>query len=172
VTLRADQRGRRAIAATVAVMVGAGTAEAQSTDDWHYRPPPTSLPQQLNGVLRPSDREEARAARIDNVRQVFAAIRTCWRRAPRRIAYSGQELTIRMSFNNRGEVIGRPQITYYQPGADPHARDVFVNSIMAAFQMCTPLPFSEGLGAAVAGRPFTFRFLDSRPTRVSERILP
>ncbi len=68
-----------------------------------------------------------------------------------------------MSFNRGGEIIGQPQITYYQPGADPEARDTFVNAIMTAFQLCMPLPFSESLGAAVAGRPFTFRFLDSRP---------
>ena len=29
---------------------------------------------------------------------------------------------------------------------------------MEALQRCTPLPFTEGLGGAVAGRPFAIQF--------------
>ena len=145
-----------------AVLLAAVPAARAQEDEWYYRPPPPSLPQQLNGVIRPEPGEKP-PQRLDRINDVFALLRTCWRMAPRRLTYSGQQLTIRMSFNRRGEVIGEPRITYYQPGANPDAREAFVNSISTAFQHCTPLPFSENLAAAVAGRPFTFRFVDSRP---------
>jgi hypothetical protein len=146
--------------AVVAFLAAIPALRAQE-DDWYYRQPAPSLPQQLNGIIRPGPGEKA-PERLERVRDVFTLVRTCWRQAPRGLSNSGQEMTLRMSFNRRGEVIGRPQITFYRPGADPSARDPFVNSIRTAFQRCTPLPFSEGLGAAVAGRPFTFRFVDSR----------
>ena len=144
-------------------MLAAAGVRAQE-DDWYFRRPVPSLPDQLNGVIYPGTGEK-RPLRLDRIRDVFALVRTCWRLAPRRLTYSGQELTIRMSFNRHGEVIGKPRITYYQPGNDPDERDVFVNSVKTTFQLCTPLPFSETLGAAVAGRPFVFRFGDSRPPR-------
>ncbi len=31
-------------------------------------------------------------------------------------------------------------------------------AVMEALQRCTPLPFTEGLGGAVAGRPFAVHF--------------
>ena len=163
--LRSDEPGRIAKAAAIGLMFAATTVEAQSNvqadDGWYYRQPPTSLPQQLNGVLRASRREEARATRIDNVRQVFAAVRSRWRLAPRKHA-TGQQMTLRMSFKRSGEVLGRPRITYYQGAQDLRARQDFADSITATFRACIPLPFSERFGAAVAGRPFTFRFVDDR----------
>ena len=150
------------MAAAVALMLAATAAKAQSADDdWYYRQPPISLPQQLNGVLRASRPAEERAGRIDNVRQVFAAVRSCWRLAPGKRG-SGQQMTLRLSFKRSGEILGVPRITYYEgvPGSDM-SRD-FADSIGAAFRACIPLPFTEGFGAAIAGRPFTFRFVDDR----------
>ena len=146
----------------VGLMVAATAAEAQlMDDDWYYRQPPTSLPQQLNGVLRASRPEEARAARIDNVRQVFAVVRSCWRLAPRKQA-TGQQMTLRMSFKRSGEILGKPRITYYEGAPGSEASREFTDAVGAAFRACLPLPFTESFGAAVAGRPFTFRFVDNR----------
>ena len=163
--LRSHQRARMAMAAAIGLMTAASAASAQSTvpgdaDDWYYRQPPISLPQQLNGVLRPSGREEMRATRIDNVRQVFAAVRSCWRLA--RKEATGQQMTLRMSFKRSGEVLGEPRITYYEGAPGSAASRDFTESVSAAFRACVPLPFTESFGAAVAGRPFTFRFVDDR----------
>ena len=164
-TLRLDLRRRTAIAAATSLVMAATGAKAQSTvqwepDDWYYRQPPTSLPQQLNGVLRPLGREEMRATRIDNVRQVFAAISSCWRLA--RKEATGQQMTLRMSFKRSGEVLGKPRITYYEGTPGSAASRDFTDSVRAAFRACVPLPFTESFGAAVASRPFTFRFIDER----------
>jgi hypothetical protein len=59
-------------------------------------------------------------------------------------------------------VLGSPRITYYNAGGRTDERDAFTRAIRNAFERCTPLPFTARFGAAIAGRPFTFRFIDSR----------
>ena len=176
-------RGRRAlafVAAALALACGPG-AHAQDfgpggfgqepvfpygwrdDDEWFRREPPLSPPQGLNGVIRPPREGEAAAPRrLERIRDVFAAMRACWRPPSSRGGPSGQQLTLRMSFKRSGEVFGQPRITYYRPGGDEEARERFRASIRAALERCTPLPVSDALGSAVAGRPFTFRFVDDR----------
>jgi hypothetical protein len=144
------------------LLVAATPAPAQDGDDedeFPLRPLPT-LPEGINGVVRPG--AGRRPDRVDRIRDVFAALRACWQ-PPRDNGFSGQELTLRLSFNRTGQVLGRPRITYYKPGDRESDRDAFTHSVREAFARCTPLPVTPGLGAAIAGRPFTFRFIDSRP---------
>ena len=68
-----------------------------------------------------------------------------------------------MSFRRNGEVLGQPRITYYKAGTEPDQREPFTRSVREAFVQCTPLPVTESLGRAIAGRIFTFRFIDARP---------
>ena len=35
-------------------------------------------------------------------------------------------------------------------------------AVMETLQRCTPMPFTEGMAGAVAGRPFAIRFRQSR----------
>ena len=99
---------------------------------------------------------------VERIPDIFRAVRSCWRFSPPERGPSGQQLTLRLSFKRDGQVLGRPQITYYQPGGDREAQEDFRRSVMQAFQRCLPLPLSNALGSAIAGRPFTFRFIDDR----------
>jgi hypothetical protein len=131
--------------------------------DWRQEllePPPT-LPESINGVIRPGD--GARPAKLNRIKDVFDTIKACWR-PPGGNEFSGQELSILLSFKRNGEVLGKPRITYYRPGAgNTDRRDAFTQSVREAFERCTPLPFSDSLGGALAGRPFVFRFIDAKP---------
>jgi hypothetical protein len=60
-------------------------------------------------------------------------------------------------------VLGEPHVTYYKAGSASGGRAGFVRAVRDAFERCTPLPFTPAFGAAIAGRPFTFRFSDTRP---------
>ena len=104
----------------------------------------------------------ARPDRIDRIGEVYVAVRSCWQ-PPRGSGFSGQELTLRLSFKRSGELLGQPRITYYKAGGGSDERDSFTRSVRNAFERCTPLPFTTRFGAAVAGRPFSFRFVDARP---------
>ena len=130
-------------------------------DEWFRPESPPSLPQDINGIIRPRrDGEAVPPRRLERIGDVFTAMRACWHLPRSRSGPSGQQLTLRMSFKRSGEVLGKPRITYYQPGGDGEARERFRSSVRAALERCTPLPLSESLGSAVAGRPFTFRFVD------------
>lgn len=122
--------------------------------------PLPSLPQQINGVVR-SSAHPRRPERIERIGDVFTAVRACWALSDRD-AGSGQQVTLRLSFKRGGEVLGRPRITYARTSDDAEMRQRFTHSILAAFGRCAPLPFSPAFGAAVAGRPFTFRFVADR----------
>ena len=68
------------------------------------------------------------------------------------------DLTLRLSFKSSDEIFGA-RLTYM-------ARHVTYQQVLTdALKLCSPLPVSETLGAAIAGRPFTFRFSDNRKER-------
>ncbi|MFC4172587.1 hypothetical protein ACFOYU_11030 [Microvirga sp. GCM10011540] len=123
--------------------------------------PPLPLPEGSIGTVHPQD-DATPLRRVDKIREVFQAIQACWKPS-RDKGYSGQELTLRVTFKRNGEVLGPPRATYYKAGKDGNRREAFTRSVGEAFERCTPLPFTDGLGAAIAGRPFIFRFVDNRP---------
>ncbi len=123
------------------------------------RPPP--LPEGLRGTVRPRA-DALRVERIDRIAQIFQAIQACWR-PPAGSGFSGQEITLRISFKRSGEVLGQPRITYYKAGTEADQREPFTRAVREAFERCTPLPFTESFGRAIAGRIFAFRFVDARP---------
>lgn len=141
----------------------AASASYRNDDDAPYHDPPPSLPQSLNAVLRAS---ETRAANqpLDTIRDVFAALQGCWRPPARPDGPTGMEVTVRLSFRKDGSVLGKPRITYYRARGDQSQERSFRTSIEAALRDCTPLPFTEALGSAIAGRPVTLRFVDDRKT--------
>jgi hypothetical protein len=130
--------------------------------------PPLSLPESFNGVIRPGTGEPA-PARIDRLSDIGRMMQACWQ--PSGVKYSGQEITIRVSFKRNGEVFGKPMITHYRAG-QPNAenRQAFTQAVRDAFVRCSPMPFSDRLGAAVAGRPFTFRFVDAPVAQRSQSL--
>jgi hypothetical protein len=142
---------------------------AAAGDEWLFDPderleqldPPPSLPEGLRGTILRQD-DAAPVRRVDTIRDVFRAIQACWR-MPAGSGFSGQEITVRLSFKRSGELLGKPRITYYKPGTEADRREPFANSVREAFDRCTPLPVTEGLGRALAGRIFSIRFVDSRP---------
>jgi hypothetical protein len=130
----------------------------EGEDDELFELPP--LPEGFTALVRPGSVD--RPERIDRLRDVVVAVRSCWQ-PPKDGGYSGQELTLRLSFKRSGELLGQPRITYYKAGGRSDEREDFARSVRTAFERCTPLPFTTRFGAAVAGRPFSFRFVDARP---------
>jgi len=122
--------------------------------------PPIPLPEGLRGTVRRRD-DAVPLRRVDTIREVFQALEACWQ-VPVGRGYSGQEATVRLSFKRNGEVLGKPRIAYYRAGREENRREPFTRSVREAFERCTPLPFTEGLGRAVAGRIFAIRFVDTR----------
>ena len=116
----------------------------------------------LNGIIHPPSGEDI-PKQVNTLNDIVRAMQACWR--PTGVQYSGQSVTIRISFKRNGEVLGKPMITHYREG-EPNAanREAFTQAVREALVRCSPMPFTDQLGAAVAGRPFTFRFVDSPAT--------
>jgi hypothetical protein len=114
--------------------------------------PPRSLPQGFTMTIRRDARSMAADA-LSRPRQVGEQLAACWEPpAP------GSEVTIRVTFNRRGAVIGGPRVTYVKPGQGAD-RAAVTRSVRQAFARCAPLRFTADLGSAIAGRPFAFRLI-------------
>lgn len=99
---------------------------------------------------------------LNTIRDVFSALRTCWVPPEKDVARSGTQITLRLSFNSHGGIIAEPRTTYVSPDTPPDVRQVYWDAATAALKRCTPLQFTDGLGGALAGRPFAIRFVDDR----------
>ncbi len=166
-TLHKVRQTRPLMAASAALLIGAmpNLVVAQDFGDPDERmqqlEPVPQLSENLSGTVRPRSNE--RLSRIDTLAEIFRALGGCWQ-VPDGEGSSGQEITLRLAFTRKGEVLGQPRITYYRPGSGGAGkREAFSQSVREAFARCRPLPFTEKLGAAVAGRVFIFRFSDTAP---------
>ena len=99
----------------------------------------------------------AEEKQVDNIKQVFERLGTCWKPPPPSRA-KAMDITIIVSFNRSGAIMGRPRITYESAEATDNDRLAYRVAVMEALQRCTPMPFTESMAGAVAGHPFAVRF--------------
>jgi hypothetical protein len=98
---------------------------------------------------------------LDTIADLFAALRSCWS-PPADTAGSRMQMSVSFSFNRSGQLLGQPRVTFATPGASADARAHHLDAIKASLQTCLPLPFTAGLGGAIAGRPIMIRYVDNR----------
>jgi hypothetical protein len=94
---------------------------------------------------------------------VFAKLKTCWKPPPASSANPDIDITVIVSFKRTGDILGRPKITYESEQANDNDRLMYRIAVMEALQRCTPMPFTEAMGNAVAGRPFAIQFRNRKP---------
>jgi hypothetical protein len=127
------------------------TIESAAADD-----NPSAVPARHDGD--PAEAEH----KLDSIRELFDALRGCWIPPAMADARPGMQMSVRLSFKRSGEIIGTPRLTYVTPESSREDRDTYRHAIDAALERCTPMPFSKGMGGAVAGRPIAIRFVDNR----------
>ena len=113
-------------------------------------------------LLMSSTCVQAQPAQVDNIRDVFAKLRTCWKPPPASRA-NPIDITVIVSFNRAGQILGHPRITYESEQATDNDRLEYRVAVMEALQRCTPMPFTEGMAGAIAGRPFAIQFHNRKP---------
>ncbi|TIO71994.1 MAG: TonB C-terminal domain-containing protein, partial [Mesorhizobium sp.] len=89
------------------------------------------------------------------IAEMSAAIYACWR-PPRGTA--GLSLTLRFSLRRDGTLIGKPRATFSVLGSNDALNRAFVASVLEALDKALPLPFTESMGEAIAGRILSPRF--------------
>jgi hypothetical protein len=106
----------------------------------------------------------AQPAQVNTIADVVARIRTCWRPPDLTLAHPGIDITVIVSFNRAGGILGRPRVTYESEQADDNDRLQYRIAAMEALQRCVPMPFTEAMAGAAAGRPFAIRFRNRKPS--------
>jgi hypothetical protein len=120
-------------------------------------------------LLALSAQGHAEGERLDTIKDVVLRIHRCWRPPPLSRA-EPIDITVIVSFNREGVILGHPRITYESEQATDNDRLQYRIAVMETLQRCTPLPFTETLGGAVAGRPFAIPFRNKKyPPRTEEK---
>jgi hypothetical protein len=101
---------------------------------------------------------------LNTLKDIGLALGLCWlaHLPPPAQARPGMRVTVMLTFTRSGEILGEPRFTFVTPEAAPETRALYQRVAVAAIDTCVPLPFSEKLGNAVAGRPNIFPFIDWR----------
>jgi hypothetical protein len=107
---------------------------------------------------------------LDSIRDMFAALRSCWVPPPKEEAHHGMEYTIRFALKRDGTIIAPPRMTFSSHEASAETRQVYREAIDTALRRCTPLHFTDGMAGAVAGRPIAIRFVDDRSTDQPQKL--
>ena len=105
---------------------------------------------------------QAQPGRVDNISEAYARFGRCWKPPPASRA-NAIDITVIVSFNRAGEILGRPRITYESEPATDNDRLMYRIAVMEALQRCTPMPFTESMAGAIAGRPFAIQFHHRKP---------
>ena len=100
--------------------------------------------------------------KIDTLEQMWTRLRQCWQLPTLPPGHPGMQITALFSFTRSGEILGRPQITFETPNAAEADSIAYRTAVMETLQRCSPMPFTEGMGDAIAGRPLRLRFDDRR----------
>jgi hypothetical protein len=121
---------------------------------------------QLTVESQPSEQDVPRYQKpdhdLDNIGDLFAALRSCWTPPPAESAKEGMQMTVRFSFKRSGDLIGPPRLTFATEGAPTEVRSTYLKAINASIGACVPLRFTGSLGGALAGRPIAIRYVDNR----------
>lgn len=99
---------------------------------------------------------------LNTLQDMFDAFCACWTPPPADEARPGMEITVRMSLNRKGEILGEPRFTFVLRETTDKIKASYRTAVVAMLSRCTPLPLTDAFGGAIAGRPFTLRFIDSR----------
>jgi len=112
---------------------------------------------------------EAQPEQLNTINDVFAKLYSCWQPPPASRA-NPMDITVVVSFNRQGAILGQPRITYESANAGDNDRLAYRIAVMETLQRCAPLPFTEGLSGAIAGRPFAVTFRSrKRPPKPEEK---
>jgi hypothetical protein len=110
------------------------------------------------GPFAPLDRDHP-ADRIDELGPLLSK---CLELPPDEEARNGMRVTLRLAFKRNGDLLAAPRFTYVTHEAPAEVRAAYRDAALDMLKRCTPLPITEALGAAIAGRPLVIPIVDTR----------
>ena len=148
----------RCLAFATVAAVGIGWSAASAGDAVH-----DDL-QRVQDAPAPKPAPTKRMPQLNTLRDVGLALEICWEanEPPLAQARPGMNVTVMLTFNKKGEILGEPRFTFVTPEASQETRALYEQAVVAAINACTPLPITEALGNALAGTPKVMPFIDRR----------
>ena len=110
------------------------------------------------GPSEPLDRDHP-ANRLNELGPILSK---CLELPPDDEARTGMQVTLKLAFKRNGELLAEPRFTYTTHEAPADVKAAYHDAAMNMLKHCTPLPVSEKLGNAIAGRPFVVPIIETR----------
>src|SRR5579864_6635713 len=117
------------------------------------------------GPSEPLDRDRP-ADRIDELGPLLSQ---CLELPPEGEAREGMRVTLKLAFKRDGELIAAPRFTYTTHEAAQDVEAAYRQAARDMLKRCAPLPITDGLGAAIAGRPLVVAIIDARKDQKGEK---
>jgi len=110
------------------------------------------------GPSEPLDRDHP----ADRLNELGPLLSKCLELPPDDEARAGMQVTLKLAFKRNGELLADPRFTYTTHEAPAAAKAAYHDAAINMLKRCTPLPISEKLGDAIAGRPFVVPIRETR----------
>jgi hypothetical protein len=113
-------------------------------------------------ALSASAAAQSPQAPINTLTDLEAALLACWVPPPMEQSRPGMQITVLMSYKRNGELFEQPRIVFQSREASKVEHSSYRIAVAQMLKRCASLPFTEALGSAVAGQPFTMTLVDDR----------
>ncbi len=138
---------------SAALLLSAPASQAQAPSPSLPASPQPSQPVTRGPAAAPAEP----GTQVNTLKEVFDRLFACWKPPATSVA-APMDITVVLSFNRSGAIMGRPRITYESHRSSDSDRLAYRVAVMEALQRCSPMPFTEAMAGAVAGHPFAVQF--------------
>jgi hypothetical protein len=115
----------------------------------------------LSGAALTHAQDRGPPGQLNTLDDIRHALNKCWVWPSLADSSGNMDLTIMLSFRANGDLLGG-RITHVARAVSDDERALYYVALETMIRSCSHLPVSKGLGAAIAGRPFIFRIVDTR----------
>jgi len=123
-------------------------------------------------INRSNSNPHGPSGKINSLREFMMALTECWEPPPIDDRRGTVDLTFQVSFKRTGELFGKPRIVNFARQVTDEERQRYYTAVAEAIDRCSPMPFTDSMGGAVAGRTFRVNFLDRRNSRKAQTQWP
>ena len=109
---------------------------------------------------------------VNTLQDLNKAIHGCWQFPQVDQGRQPVDVIFQVSFKRSGELFGKPRVVKFSREVSPQERERFYQAVVEAIDRCSPMPFTESMGGAIAGRTLHFRLIDSRNKRQADTQWP
>ena len=106
--------------------------------------------------------------KVNDLIEIQAALANCWQFPPVDEGRAPVDVIFMVSFKRSGELFGKPRVVKFSREVSNAERERFYQAVVEAIDRCSPMPFTESMGGAIAGRTLHVRFIDSRKRKQAD----